>query len=198
MKPVEIGRKYDKLALWWQQHHKDSKYGIGHLERALQFSQSGGQALDIGCGCGGRFVDLLDKHAYSVTGIDVSREMIRLAKSNHIDHIFLQADICDFDKNHSYDFILAWDSIFHLPLEKQSLVLKKMCAMLAKDGLLLYTCGHAQGESESVWQNDTFAYSSIGINENLRILINEGLTPVHVELDQFPERHVTIIAQKNS
>lgn len=196
MDPFETGLKYDKLALWWQQYHLDSNYGVFQLERALQFTQSGGHALDIGCGCGGRFINLLDRHAYSVTGIDVSKDMIRLAKSNHIDHIFLHADICEFDENHSYDFILAWDSIFHLPLAQQAKVLKKMCSMLTENGVLLYTCGNAQGASESTWQNDTFYYSSIGIKENLRILLENDIVPLHVELDQFPERHVCIIAQK--
>jgi hypothetical protein len=74
-------------------------------------------------------------------------------------------------------------------------VIDKLCDMLQKDGLLMYTFGNAIGEHSSEWLNDTFYYSSIGINENLQLLLNKGLTILHVELDQDPERHVFVIAK---
>lgn len=197
MHPLETGKKYDKIATWWQQHHLQSNYGVEQLKKALQFIQTGGHALDVGCGAGGRMVRLLDEHGFSVTGIDVSEEMIRLAKSSHIDHIFLQADICEFEASHSFDFILAWDSIFHLPIEQHKPVLNKLCKLLSPYGILIYTFGNAIGSSESIWREDTFAYSSIGINENLNTLIHNQVTPMHLELDQYPESHVLVIGKKN-
>lgn len=198
MKPSILGSKYDKIAQWWDEQHKQSEYGLAQMQRALQFVDSGGQALDIGCGSGGRFVRLLDSHGFSVTGIDVSVEMISIAKVNHLDHIFTQADICEFEVSHNYEFILAWDSIFHLPLSQQQPVLEKICNMLAPNGVLIYTFGDAKGEHESSWREDIFYYSSIGIEANLQILLQNGVKPLHLELDQYPERHVCIIAQRQA
>jgi hypothetical protein len=53
MKPEETGSHYDRIALWWQQQHMDSTYGIAALERAIQFVENRSTALDIGCGSSG-------------------------------------------------------------------------------------------------------------------------------------------------
>ena len=196
MKPSELGRKYDKIAQWWHDQHVDSSYGISQFQRAVSYSSEGGKALDVGCGAGGRFIRLLEKSKFSVTGIDVSKEMISLAAKNHKNHKFVHQDICTWETDETFDFIVAWDSIFHLPLPMQKPVVSKLCQFLAKDGVLIYTFGNDQGEHTDEWRNDTFYYSSIGINENIQLLINNGLSVLHLELDQYPEKHVYIIASK--
>ncbi len=196
MKPEETGKKYDRIARWWHDRHHDSRYGVEQVEKALRFAPGGGAALDVGCGAGGRIVRLLQDHGFTVTGIDVSEEMIRLAKRNHPDVSFHVQDICTWETESRFDFIVAWDSIFHLPLESQLPVIYKLCKLLAHNGVLLYTFGNAFGEHTDTWRGDRFYYSSIGINENLKGLMQNGLTIMHLELDQYPEKHVFVIAIK--
>jgi len=50
MKPEETGSHYDRIALYWQQQHLNSTYGIPALERAIKFTENKSTALDIGCG----------------------------------------------------------------------------------------------------------------------------------------------------
>ena len=197
MSPEIIGIKYDKIANWWHERHEHSEYGVPQIEKALNYSTGIGNALDVGCGAGGRCIRLLENHNFKITGIDVSVQMINLAKANHPEIPFHVADICDWNTTHKYDFILAWDSIFHLPLDRHKLVLDKICTLLNKEGVLCYTFGNAIGEDSSMWHNDEFYYSSIGINENLNSLMKNGLTVIHLELDQYPERHVFAIAKKS-
>jgi hypothetical protein len=78
----------------------------------------------------------------------------------------------------------------------QKPVVTKLCKLLAKGGVLIYTFGNAEGEHTDQWHNDTFYYSSIGISENMQLLINNGLSILHLELDQYPEKHVYTIATK--
>ncbi len=196
MKPSELGTKYDKIAQWWHDQHEQSSYGVSQFERAVEYTSGGEKALDVGCGAGGRFVRILQNHGFSVTGLDVSKEMIKLAGRNHPEHKFMHQDICSWETEEKFDFIVAWDSIFHLPLVMQKPVVVKLCHLLAKGGILIYTFGNAQGEHTDQWQNDTFYYSSIGINENMQLLINNGLSILHLELDQYPEKHVYTIATK--
>ena len=196
MKPAEIGRKYDKIAQWWEQQHQQSSYGVSQFERAISYSSGGGKALDVGCGAGGRFIRILQERGFSVTGLDVSQEMIKLATDNHPEHKFIHQDICSWQTQERFDFIVAWDSIFHLPLMMQKPVVVKLCQLLQKDGILIYTFGNAQGEHTDQWHMDDFYYSSIGINENMQLLINNGLSVLHLELDQYPEKHVYTIATK--
>ena len=196
MLPTEIGAKYDKLASWWSERHDSSDYGLKQFLHTLSFCQPGPNVLDVGCGAGGRFIREMTSRGCKVTGIDVSKEMISIAKQKHPNEKFLNADICEFKTTETFDFIFAWDSIFHLPLNQHELVLKKFSRLLNPQGILMYTFGNAVGEHQSEWHNDTFHYSSIGINDNLKILMDEGLNLLHLELDQFPEKHVFLIAQK--
>lgn len=196
MQPSVTGKKYDKIAQWWHDQHVDSLYGVSQLTRALGFSSKREKALDVGCGAGGRLIRILHDHGFSITGLDVSKEMIRLASEKHPGHTFLNQDICTWNTSERFDFIVAWDSIFHLPLAMHKPVLTKLCRMLTEGGVLLYTFGNAEGEHTDQWRNDTFYYSSIGINENLQLLMNNGLSVLHLELDQYPEKHVCAIATR--
>ena len=196
MEASETGKKYNKIAQWWHDQHEQSSYGVHQVERALEFVSIAEKALDVGCGSGGRLVQLLENRGFTVTGLDVSSEMIKLASSNHPQHKFTHQDICTWETQEKFDFILAWDSIFHLPLLKQKTVLSKLCQLLTNGGVLIYTFGNDQGEHTNEWRKDTFYYSSIGINENVQLLIDNGLSIMHLELDQYPEKHAYVIATK--
>ena len=79
MKPEETGSHYDRIALWWQQQHLDSTYGIAALERAIKSVENRSTALDIGCGSSGRFIEVLIKNGFTPTGVDIS-PMISILK----------------------------------------------------------------------------------------------------------------------
>jgi SAM-dependent methyltransferase len=198
MKPEETGSHYDRIALWWQERHLDSTYGIATLQRAIKFTENRSTALDVGCGSSGRFIEVLIKHGFTPSGVDVSAAMISLARQRHPDVAFYVADICTWQLPQNYDLISAWDSTFHLPLSEQKPVLKKMCEGLNPNGVLLFTCGGTTGPEEisGGFQGETFDYSTLGVDEFLRLISEFGCTCRHVEYDQFPENHVYIIAQK--
>lgn len=190
------GELYDKIANWWNEFHIDSEYGIRQLELALQFVKHKNSALDIGCGSGGRMIDRLIHDGFEVTGIDASSKMIELAQKKHPESKFLNENIITWETEKKFDFILAWDSLFHLPFIEQKNVLAKIYSMLNADGIFFYTLGDAVGEHYSDWHDEKFYYSSLGITENLKILSESNCECKHLELDQFPEKHVFIIAQK--
>ena len=109
MEPLVTGQKYDKIAHWWNEQHVNSNYGVSQFKRALSFTTNPGDALDVGCGSGGRFVSLLQNHGFSVTGIDVSHAMIGLARENHPDQTFEVQDICTWETECKFDFIVSLD-----------------------------------------------------------------------------------------
>ena len=196
MTPPDIGRQYDKIAQWWQDYHINSDYGVAQVERALAMASKGGKALDVGCGAGGRLVRLMKTHGFDVTGLDASAEMIKLAQGNHPDDHFFVGDICHWDTDNTFDFILAWDSLFHLPLNLQEPVLSKLCKRLSQGGIMIHSFGDAVGAHIDEWHGQTFHYSSVGVTRNIDILRRHGLSLRHLELDQFPEKHAYIISQK--
>lgn len=197
MTPPDIGHQYDEIAAWWNDRHGHSDYGVPQIKRALAFAPSTGKALDVGCGAGGRFVRRLRDQEFDVMGVDASSEMIKLAQANHPDVRFMAANIIDWDTDETFDFILAWDCLFHLPLNMQKPVLSKLCGMLSANGVLIHTFGDSEGgEHTDNWRGQTFLYSSIGIQQNIETLHENGLSLLHLELDQFPENHVYAISKK--
>jgi len=196
MEPPVLGKKYDKIAKWWHDRHADANYGVKQFKKALDFSSKSGIALDVGCGAGGRFVRMLQNREFHVIGIDVSEEMIKLARRNHPSEEFHVQDICTWETDQKFEFIVAWDSIFHFPFAMQIPVVAKLCGLLSNGGVLIYTFGEATGEHDDRWHDDTFHYSSIGINGNLKVLIDNGVICKHLELDQWPQNHVYLVGVK--
>jgi predicted TPR repeat methyltransferase len=196
MQPSETATGYDKIARWWQEN-VPSEYGLAALKRAVMFAPEGGIALDVGCGSEGRFMALLREKAFETEGVDISAEMIALARERDPGSRFYTADIATWDIPRKYDFISAWDSTFHLPLDLQEPVLRKLCNALGTAGILLFTCGGGEaGEIRGTFQGQEFGYSTLGVETFVRILNESGCLCRHVEYDQYPEKHVLVIAEK--
>lgn len=198
MRPIEVAESYDKIALRWASERFNRDNGISQHKRALQFASKSGSALDVGCGCSGRFIDLLRAAGFETEGLDLSAEMIRLAKLKHPDVLFHHADICSWIPSKKYDFVTAWDSIWHVPLDRQALVLTKIFGALREGGVFVWTTGGLDGpqEKRDSAMGPPMYYSVPGISETLRLVSEAGCVCRHLEYDQFPEKHVFVIAQK--
>lgn len=198
MKPKDIAGSYDSIADRWASDRFPSDYGLAQHKRAIAFSSSSGRALDIGCGSSGRILDLLLANGFDPEGIDISERMIALARERHPDLTFHHADICEWRFPRQYDFISAWDSIWHIPLQQQERVLTKVLTGLAPQGVLIFTTGGVDGPSETrdSEMGPPMYHSALGIPGTLELLAHAGCVCRHLEYDQYPELHVYIIAQR--
>jgi SAM-dependent methyltransferase len=136
MDPRQTASNYDQLAAHWAGDAFNHQNGIAQHERALQFAPKSGQAIDVGCGSSGRIIRLLLSRGFEVEGLDLSAGMLALAKAKHPGVTFHHADICTWEFPRRYDFISAWDSIWHVPLPLHPAVLAKLCAALNPGGVL--------------------------------------------------------------
>jgi SAM-dependent methyltransferase len=198
MKPQDIGKAYDQITQLWESEEFNRNNGIEQHKRAITFVENRGKALDIGCGCTGRFIDLLLSEGFSPEGVDISGGMIRLAEKRHPEINFHQQDICEWDISEKYDFITAWDSIWHIPLDQQKKVLTRLISCLNTNGVLIFSCGGTDDEGEHTddFMGPEVYYSSLGINGFLKLFISLGCICRHLEYDQYPELHTYLIVQK--
>ena len=199
MKPADIGKAYNQITHLWENSSFNSNNGIEQHGRAIRFIKNTGKALDVGCGCTGRFINLLIDKGFSPEGVDVSEEMINLARKRHTEITFYQEDICEWELPHKYDFISAWDSIWHIPLEQQEKVLTKLISGLNTNGVLIFSCGGTddKGDHKDDFMGPEVYYSSLGINGFLKLFVSLGCTCRHFEYDQYPELHSYFILQKS-
>ncbi|GAA5445032.1 trans-aconitate 2-methyltransferase [Microbulbifer sp. NBRC 101763] len=199
MNPQETGKAYDEITHLWERKVFNAANGIEQHKRALAFVKNRGMALDVGCGCTGRFIELLQTEGFAPEGIDISAKMITLAKKRHPDITFHHQDICLWESQEQYDFITAWDSIWHIPLEKQKDVLTRLVKRLNRGGVLIFSFGGTDEPSEH--RNNTMGpemyYSTLGIVGFLKLTLSLDCTCRHLEYDQHPELHAYLIIQKN-
>ena len=198
MNPRDIGKSYDELADRWNSPAFDRNNGIQQHQRALSFCEQKQWALDVGCGCSGRIIDLLICHGFKVEGIDVSQRMISLARQRHPEVCFHCSDICDWKFTRKYDLVSAWDSIWHVPLDKQEKVLLKMLDSLTPGGVCIFSIGGLNHESEKVdsAMGPNLYYSTLGIPRTLQLVTEVGCTCRHLEYDQYPELHLYMVVQR--
>ena len=198
MTTIQTAASYNQIAQHWAEESFNHENGIAQHERALAFAPSEGHAIDIGCGSSGRILSLLQKHGYGAEGLDFSTEMLALARLKHPDVLFHHADICTWEFLHHYDFISAWDSIWHVPLKHHPAVLEKLCGALAPGGVLIFTSGgvDAPDEVTNPCHGQPLYHAALGIPELLRLIDQYGCICRHLEYDQPPELHVYFIVQK--
>jgi SAM-dependent methyltransferase len=198
MTPDEIARSYDQLADHWNSDDFSRTNGIEQHERAIAFLSERENALDIGCGSSGRIIDQLIGHGFTVEGVDVSRRMIELAQKRHPSTTLHLADIRNWEFPKEYDFISAWDSVWHLPLEDQETVLTKILRGLTRGGVYIFTMGGLDASAEKVdsAMGPPMYYSVLGIPRTLQLISDNQCVCRHLEYDQYPELHLYVIAQR--
>ena len=199
MTPEEIAKSYDQIADHWNSDVFPRTNGIEQHERAIAFLKVRQNALDIGCGSSGRIIDLLIGHGFDVEGLDLSQRMIELAMKRHPDIKFHHADITNWEFPKKYDFISAWDSIWHLPLANHEAVLTKILRGLTNGGVCIFTAGglDASEEKSDSAMGPPMYYSVLGIPRTLEVISANQCICRHLEYDQHPESHLYIVAQRN-
>jgi len=192
-----LGTHYTQIAKWWEEKHIDSTYGVEYVERAIRRVNNKKNALDVGCGSGGKIIDTILSAGFSLTALDVSEGMISIAKSKHHDVNFVNSDILSWESEDRFDLIVAWDSIFHAHSTQQKSIVKKMCKHLSPSGVLLFTGSHTHGDIIGKDMNGVgFEYGSLHYLEYLQIIEDYGCDFIIMERDQPDPRHVVYICKK--
>lgn len=147
-------------------------------------------------------IDLLLSAGFDVEGLDLSPVMLKHARVRHPDVTFHLADIDTWELPKQYHFISAWDSIWHVPLEHQEAVLRKLCDGLADRGVLIFSSGgiDAPDERTNSCMGQVLYHATLGIPKMLKIIMQARCVCRHLEYDQAdgetPGEHLYLIVQK--
>ena len=201
MTHARVAAAYDVLANRWRDAKFSQTNGIAQVTPGLAFlKEPGGACLNVGCGCNTRFNSLLREKGLSLEGLDISRRMVEAARTADPTTTIHHADICDWPIPSKYAFILAWDSIWHVSLKAQRPLLLKLMAALKPGGVFLFTAGGLDepAEHHDALMGPELYYASLGIPVLLKLLEEGQCMCRHLEFDQFPEKHLVVIAQRST
>ncbi len=145
----------------------------------------GGKILDLGCGPGhhSKYFSTLN---FNVTGIDLSSEMIKVAKREFIGLDFRVMDILDLDfEENSFDGIWASASLLHINKIQLELILKRIQKILVNDGILYISL--KEGKGSELFKDIRYGgvekfYAYYKFEEIKNILEDVGLVILKIEL----------------
>jgi SAM-dependent methyltransferase len=199
-----IQADFDRLALLdskgWTQNNHHHKFLLQHVPDDCQ------NALEVGCGTGA-FARRLAERARHVVALDLSPEMIRVARSRSAEFPNLEfhvADAMSWDlPTAHFDCIATIATLHHLPLREMILKLKDA---LKPSGVLII---HDLFESErnlftapgylpnpDAWLDTLLNIVAIGVSVSLRLIHNGRLQPppqvraawaAHEQHDTYPK-----------
>ncbi len=197
---VEAG--YDIIADEYNSNRLSRKGVVNEFFDSLsEFFPKGGKMLDIGCGGGEPVTGYFARKGYDVTGVDISGEMIRIAREQIPQGKFIQADMseCRFD-NASFDLIVSTFAIIHIPQKEQEQLLQNIRGWLKPSGIAYLVLG-ARNEEEIIreWKGVTMYWSHFGPDEYRERFKQIGLDIIWEEIEDFPngERFYNVILKSS-
>ena len=178
------------------------------LQRLIDVLEPGASVLDVGCGAGVPVTAALDRIA-DVVGVDLSPVQIEQARRNVPAARFLVGDVMEQDfERASFDAVVAFYALFHLPREEQRLLLERVASWLRPGGHLLATVANSShpGYTESDFFGVTMYWShfeAAWYPETLRelgfeILAEGRLGHGYRDVPGLPpERHPIVFARRH-
>lgn len=193
-------RAYDKICKEWQAVRSAMPVNQCVLDLVKHLPE-GACVLDVGCGTGEPIASYLISCGFLVTGIDVSVEMIDRAQQ--LDLKTAKFEVCDvmaYQPQVTYDAVVAFDSLFHLPQDQQAQIYPLMASFLNPGGYFLFTHGKEEGSITGDMFGQTFHYASLDAHAVRNLLVTNDFTIVDW-LEDYEEpttgqRDLLVLARK--
>jgi SAM-dependent methyltransferase len=146
----ELEASYDRIAAHYaEEYFKELERKPFDLEMLNDFALSVramGRVCEIGCGPG-QVARYLQDRGVDMCGIDLSQEMVKVARRLNPDISFEQADMCALNSpDASLAGVIAFYSIIHLKREEAPRALLEMARVLKPGGRLLISFHRGEGE----------------------------------------------------
>jgi SAM-dependent methyltransferase len=180
---------YDCIAQEWMelQHpiqHEDSNF----LVKCIQPNIENALVLDFGCGTGHPYLRTLIDQGAQVFGVDQSKEMIRRAKKRFPEANFYIDCMLKFHTIHKFDFVIAWDSIFHIPRGLHPALFNRIREMLNVDGKFIATFGGSDTPPFTrLMMNHMFFFDSWSAEATKNLIQRSGFTIEKVAYLERPD-----------
>jgi SAM-dependent methyltransferase len=138
----------------------------------------GARVLDLGCGPGVPVARLLDRR-HAVIGVDISWEMVLLARQNVPQGRFVQGDMGSIAfRPGMFDAVVAFHSLIHVPRVQHPTLFDRMGRWLRPGGLLVASLGARDlpvGTDPNWLGSGPMSWSFFDAETNLRLLTEAGL-----------------------
>lgn len=198
---VEVRIAYDAIAERFDAARAAGESGLPLVERllALASTERAGllKVLDVGCGAGRPVLQRLAERGCAVTGIDASERMCDLARKHVPGARVLCADMLEAELDETFDAVIAWDSLFHVPHERHAKAYERFAGWLKPGGGLLLSLGGGEGDIRGEMFGERFFYSALAPEAASGLLEEAGFSIDHWEIDDpSGGGHIAVLARR--
>jgi ubiquinone/menaquinone biosynthesis C-methylase UbiE len=130
--------------------------------------------LDLGCGSGDP-ADVEIAKSHEITGVDISRAQIELARHNVPTGSFLHADAASVDfPDGSFDAVVSFYALEHVPRGEHGALVERIHRWLRPDGYLLLATEAGEYDGIGDWLGVPMYFSSLGPEQLKQMVIQQG------------------------
>ncbi|MCC7371457.1 MAG: class I SAM-dependent methyltransferase [Chloroflexi bacterium] len=163
----------------------------------------GARVLDLGCGAGVPVARRLAER-FDVTGVDISRRQIELARASVPNATFSHGDMTALTfPAASFDAVVAFFSLIHLPRDEHAAMFASIATWLRPGGLLVASTGSYSdpGTVEQDWLGAPMYWSFFASAVSLALIRAAGLEIVEAQdvtadEDGQPVTFLWVVARK--
>ena len=106
--------------------------------------KAGVDVLDVACGTGVLFPDYLQRNVGSLTGVDISSEMVKIAREKFPEVTVLCADVEQMQTEKQFDCIMVYNAFPHFP--DPAHLIQVLNSMLKPGGILTVAHGMSRAQ----------------------------------------------------
>jgi 2-polyprenyl-3-methyl-5-hydroxy-6-metoxy-1,4-benzoquinol methylase len=194
---TDEGKKYDLIAAGFAEMRDSFYQEQKYIDLLIAHLQPGASILDVGCGSGFPIASYLIEQGFEVTGVDSSKELLKIASNKCPKMKTIYGDIRTVDIEQKFDAIIEWWCLFHIPKPDHAKIISRFSSWLKIDGILEFTSGDSEYQaSSSSMLNQELNYYSLDPEAYKQLLLNNGFKLMLKENDQ--DQHLVWIAKKGN
>jgi SAM-dependent methyltransferase len=136
---------FDDYAMYYNLLYEDKNYKeeANYIKKLIKNEQPQGlYILDLGCGTG-KHDQIFVEEGFNVTGVDLSNQMISIAKRNEVENLrFIHGDARTVKIDKKYDVVVALFHVmsYQVTNEDVASVFKTAAIHLKKGGIFIFDC----------------------------------------------------------
>ena len=149
---------FDKCAPTWDAEMIRDDAIIGTILDNAKI-RGGEKVLDVACGTGVLINDYLRRNIASVTGVDISPEMVNRAQAKFSDNrvSFLCGDVESIELDDDYDAIVVYNAFPHFP--NPAALIARLSSLLKTGGILTVAHGMSREKIDAHHRNAAHSVS---------------------------------------
>ncbi|KAF2249797.1 methyltransferase type 11 [Trematosphaeria pertusa] len=184
--PKEIVQQaYDHIAEWyldWASTQPSPRER--YTDKVLAHAPSSPHILELGCGSGVPITRMLLDRGARVVANDISSKQLSMAKAQCPSAQFVPGDMAALSfAPASFDGVVCFYTIFHLPRAEQRGMLANICSWLKPGGMFAFNLATVDEEEiHGEFLGHGMFWSSFGVEESMKMVREVGLEVVEAEV----------------